>query len=42
MSAVLGTAAVALGLAAAILGTYATWVIRRRKALARLLPPGDE
>jgi hypothetical protein len=27
---------------AAILGTYAAWVIRRRKALARLLPPGDE
>jgi hypothetical protein len=27
---------------AAILGTYATWVIRRRKALARLLPPGDK
>ena len=27
---------------AAILGTYAAWVIRRRKALARLLPPGEK
>lgn len=27
---------------AAILGGYASWVLRRRKALARLLPPGNE
>jgi len=26
----------------ALLGGYATWVIRRRKALSRLLPPGDK
>jgi hypothetical protein len=26
---------------AAILGTYATWVVRRRKVLSRLLDPGD-
>lgn len=26
---------------AAILGTYATWVVRRRKALSRLLPPDE-
>jgi len=25
----------------AILGAYATWIIRRRKALTRLLGPGD-
>jgi hypothetical protein len=30
------------GLTAAILGTYAAWVIRRRKALTRLLPPGEK
>jgi hypothetical protein len=30
------------GLTAAILGTYASWVIRRRKALTRLLPPGEK
>jgi heme exporter protein CcmD len=29
------------GLTAAVLGTYAAWVIRRRKALTRLLPPGE-
>jgi len=27
---------------AVILATYATWVIRRRRALNRLLPPGDK
>jgi heme exporter protein CcmD len=30
------------GLTAAVLGTYAAWVIRRRKALTRLLPPGEK
>ena len=27
---------------AAILGTYAAWVIRRRRTLSRLLEPGDK
>jgi hypothetical protein len=27
------------GATAVILGTYAAWVIRRRRALTRLLPP---
>ncbi len=29
------------GLTAAVLGTYAAWIIRRRKAISRLLPPGE-
>ena len=29
------------GLTAAILGSYAAWVIRRRKALSHLVPPSD-
>jgi uncharacterized protein (TIGR03382 family) len=26
---------------AAVLGAYALWVVRRRRALARLLPPDE-
>jgi hypothetical protein len=27
---------------AGILGVYTTWIIRRRRALSRLLPTGEE
>ena len=27
---------------AGILGAYAAWILRRRRALARLLPPGED
>lgn len=26
---------------AVVLAAYATWIVRRRRALARLLPPGE-